>query len=752
MNNLSSYEAGKDTGFGTWLDGGFIMGMVVRTNTMALNAYRQLGMNNNAVTKSLEKLSSGFRINRAGDDAAGLAISEKMKAQITGLETASANAQDGISLIQTAEGNLNEVHDMLNRMVELATKSANGTYTSTERDALQAEVDQLLDEIDRISKSANFNGAKLLDGSLAANNAIKAENIKSTDATNTSTIKGEDLGVAKTDADHVNPDGLATAKAPVFSVDLADYKVKLDDSGATASDVTFELAVEGKPITFYTAADFNKDTMVATSANEVDLKFSTNNSAGTTDIEKNGADIAGLVNGKAAVIGNDIYSVSANGSKLTFTYKGTVDTATGKITASDNNGDSVTENTWTPKGNLTITPTDTDSVIKETSGRDNCHITAITDPQEGGDAKRSGATLTLTQDIIDRGSLTIGDTTFTFDKTVAAGGAGTPTNAAPGATTGTVKIGIQGLEGDDLLKAVTEQMSHCTATITKKVDGTDTDFTFTVGRGADLKSIEIEENPATGTNKLGAFTEKELQDAFSQTVAATPAKVEITLSKDSNNEFVNVTAGNTLTIGNTSYKFSEDGTGTNEIKVGETAAETLENIKTKLGNAYNVTVDGANGKITIENTSAAADTPKVSYTARTPDNGGLVLQIGDTADDYNKMTVAVENMSSKGLDLDNLKITTESLASDAIDKIKTAINTVSTARAGMGALQNRLEHTINNLDVAVENLSAANSRIRDTDMAKEMMNYTKMNVLVQSAQAMLAQANQQPQSVLQLLQ
>ena len=145
------------------------MGMVVRTNTMALNAYRQLGMNNSAVAKSLEKLSSGFRINRAGDDAAGLAISEKMKAQITGLETASANAQDGISLIQTAEGNLSEVHSMLNRMVELATKSANGTYTVTERQALQDEVDSLLSEIDRISKSANFNGTKLLDGTMGLN-------------------------------------------------------------------------------------------------------------------------------------------------------------------------------------------------------------------------------------------------------------------------------------------------------------------------------------------------------------------------------------------------------------------------------------------------------------------------------------------------------------------------------------------------------------------------------------------------------
>ena len=144
------------------------MGMVVRSNIMALNANRQLGMNNSQVSKSLEKLSSGYKINRAGDDASGLAISEKMKAQIKGLETASANSQDGISLVQTAEGALTEVHDMLNRMVELAGKAANGTIDSeTDRAALQDEMNSLLDEIDRIAQSTDFNGIKLLDGSLA---------------------------------------------------------------------------------------------------------------------------------------------------------------------------------------------------------------------------------------------------------------------------------------------------------------------------------------------------------------------------------------------------------------------------------------------------------------------------------------------------------------------------------------------------------------------------------------------------------
>jgi flagellin len=167
------------------------MGMVVRSNIMALNANRQLGINNGSVAKSLEKLSSGFKINRAGDDASGLAISEKMKAQIKGLETASANAQDGISLVQTAEGALTEVHAMLNRMVELATKSANGTIQDdVDREALQAEIVSLRSEVDRIAQSSNFNGINLLDGSLgtlSGSPKVTAATIGGVDASITST-------------------------------------------------------------------------------------------------------------------------------------------------------------------------------------------------------------------------------------------------------------------------------------------------------------------------------------------------------------------------------------------------------------------------------------------------------------------------------------------------------------------------------------------------------------------------------------
>ena len=147
------------------------MSTVVRTNSMALNASRQLSINSSNVSKSLQKLSSGFKINSAADDAAGLAISEHMKAQIKDLDAASSNSQDGISMVQTAEGAMNEVHSMLNRMSELATKAANGTYTDAQRGNYQDEVTSLSTEIDRIGKSTNYNSLSLLNGSGAGTGA-----------------------------------------------------------------------------------------------------------------------------------------------------------------------------------------------------------------------------------------------------------------------------------------------------------------------------------------------------------------------------------------------------------------------------------------------------------------------------------------------------------------------------------------------------------------------------------------------------
>ena len=581
------------------------MGMVVRTNTMALNAYRQLGMNNSAVSKSLEKLSSGFRINRAGDDAAGLAISEKMKAQITGLETASANAQDGISLIQTAEGNLNEVHDMLNRMVELATKSANGTYTQTERDALQAEVDQLLDEIDRISQSANFNGAKLLDGSL--DTTLKTTGNVDLIAADTQVVADGQLG--------------KDPQAGIYSIDLSNTTITASDD---AGSVTFTVFGKGVDLTIAKKGDKLSGADLAQA-----IADEWNNTA--TGYKDEWKDDNGFS-----------LTASVEGDKLVFTMDN-APTAAWNVSAASGQFSNYSDMTGNNAEQVTVTVEKeaVDTTMSRMYGQAKFELAA-----EAAEGKVG---------VVDGATVTIGDETYVF----AVGPDSKYKNVS-----NVIDLTDKTAGAADLVKTAAQRLSTAAEGNSR----------FKVG--------------TTVTTGVITVTEKEGGVDYSK------------------NNLAGSDGKGSWGITGTKNATKDDWAGL--IKTGKVD-------------------DAAMGK-------------------------SLTLQIGDTADDFNKMSVSVGDMSSKGLGLEGLSITTEANASNAIDKIKTAINTVSTARAGMGALQNRLEHTINNLDVAVENLSAANSRIRDTDMAKEMMNYTKMNVLVQSAQAMLAQANQQPQSVLQLLQ
>ncbi len=681
------------------------MGMVVRTNTMALNAYRQLGMNNAAVTKSLEKLSSGFRINRAGDDAAGLAISEKMKAQITGLETASSNAQDGISLIQTAEGNLTEVHSMLNRMVELATQSANGTYTQTERDALQAEVDQLLDEIDRISQSANFNGAKLLDGTMGLNKeaftigdtgAVAGK--AGTDLTGQLTLPTDGSAAAGNVAFHLGGASVAQVN-PSFSIDVADLTLT---SKADNKDATIGVGGATFTLTFANAGDSLSGSDLADAIV----------AAGTAGNDTNYAGLGLAATDKVVDVGGAVFKVTSDGTKVNFEYlaqkagantEATVDTVidTTKATAINNAiGSAVT---------VTAAAADFDQ-----TGAVHHNTINVTQAVGKVDGARAGMDVTLTANVVKPGqTLTIDDKTFTFvewDGKSALGENEIGINKAYDLTT----TAGQTSAIDD----VVNQLSHKETTnfVIEAKDAT------TIHIGQKVGNSEVYD------------TEAKLKAVVSAATASTGAGTELTVNAGK------INAGDSIRVGDKTYTF---GDGDGKIALGTNGADAIANLTKALeADGYTVTPNGS--KLVISGTTGQ---PAPAITG-----GGLTLQIGDTADDYNKMTVAVANMSAKGLGLDNLKITSETLASSAIDTVKNAINTVSSQRANLGALQNRLEHTINNLDVAVENLSAANSRIRDTDMAKEMMNYTKMNVLVQSAQAMLAQANQQPQSVLQLLQ
>ncbi|MBT9282451.1 MAG: flagellin [Hydrogenibacillus schlegelii] len=419
--------------------------MRINHNIPAMNAYRMLTLNNTNVAKSLEKLSSGLRINRAGDDAAGLAISEKMRGQIRGLDMAVKNAQDGISLIQTAEGALNETHSILQRMRELAVQSANDTNTAEDRAQLQKEIDQLAQELGRIGKTTEFNTQKLLDGTFNGIFHIGANQNQNL-SLSISDMRGFALGMA--------------------------------------GDVTY--------------------TVTGTRAD----------SDGTQDIA------------------DGTYTVSYNSTSSQYELKD----ASGNVVATSTDGKTYTA------------------------------------PSPGDD------TITFTE-AVTNGTVTVSGTSVTTSVTAAA------TN--------------QGLDAGV--------------------------YTYDV-------------------------TTKELKNASGEVV----------------------------------------GTSTDD--------QTFTDL-----------------------------------------NGNTLFTLGGAVTSNTTFTIG-------GID-----ISTQTAANAAITSIDNAIEKVSTERAKLGAYQNRLEHTINNLGTASENLSAAESRIRDTDMAKEMMEFTKNSILAQAAQAMLAQANQVPQGVLQLL-
>ncbi|GIP40989.1 flagellin [Paenibacillus sp. J31TS4] len=474
--------------------------MRINHNIASLNTYRQLNTNSAATAKNIEKLSSGLRINRAGDDAAGLAISEKMRGQIRGLDMASKNAQDGISMIQTAEGALNETHSILQRMRELAVQSASDTNNDNDRAELQKEVAQLKGEVDRIRDTTEFNTKKLLNGDLGVNTSLDATNAAKLGATVT-----------------INNDNLAT--------DI--YKF---DTGGTGK-ITTSTTLDSSTIGGFTAAAGDFDLAAGKSAN---LKF------GTYTLEA-----------KAAGANFDLSLKDVNGN----------------VVASLNNAD------W-----------------------------------KGGDVALVGAggeKLTLTA------------------------------NAA--ATAGESKFSIEA----------------------KMVDNSVT-----------LKSQN------GGANAATLYT--------------------------------------------------------------STANETTKNGKINLGD---ITVE-----LDINSVQAAAAQVTSSITVN---NKAAEYQIGANQGQSTKLGFA--DMSTKTLGIDKVDISSRAGAQDAITKIQASIERVSSERSKLGAMQNRFEHTINNLNTSSENLTAAESRIRDTDMAKEMMEQTKNNILAQAAQAMLAQANQQPQGVLQLL-
>ncbi len=747
--------------------------MRIQHNIMAMNAYRNYNTNTSALSKNLEKLSSGYKINRAGDDAAGLAISEKMRAQITGLNAAQKNVKDGISLVKTAEGAMQEIQDMLNRMDYLATQSANGTYDNeVDRKNLQKEVDALKSEINRIADSANFNGIKLMDGSLTESEGTAVTINSSVSGTVTAGVAGgggtidlTSANFAATQANGIHEGSTMVDQATVaFTIDLAGLAAT-----ASAAGDTITLKMGNTAIATFTATQGG-----ALTAGDV----ATGLQAAATQV----------------TIGGVQFDVAVNDNKLTFTM-------TGGQTYSGTDANNINA----LLGSQISVEGSTDMQVTNPVEHG---VVDITYAQAAVAGNLAGIDFTITDKLIaDGNQLKIGDTTFVFQT-----GATAPDTTG---ITGASVMDLSGVAEDDRVAEVVKQLTANASTITTEKDGTT--VTFNISSTAP-NTIHLDQVAQAAGTANPVFKADDLTGLFSAAKANTTAvagslELSPTISVDvAEGERVSFGDGKTYVIvGATSDKLTADiAAAQADEKVSEiyVTAESFneelskfaldKSVKDALAdtaatgyNGSKLTSAVSGDKITItaaassdvgtEDTQAKLEAFQTAVEAKLANfkvqkltagdtgSSGLKLQIGDTSDSYNQLQVKIGDMHTKamgtmesvveggkqtavsGKSIADINISTPEGAHEAIDVIKNAINYVSGIRGDLGATQNRLEHTANNLSVMAENIQDAESTIRDTDVAEEMMAYTKNNILIQSAQAMLAQANAVPQGVLQLL-
>lgn len=526
--------------------------MIINHNMNALNAHRNMNVNNTAAGKSMEKLSSGLRINRAGDDAAGLAISEKMRGQIRGLTQASRNASDGISMIQTAEGALNETQNILQRMRELSVQSSNDTNTTEDRASIQKEIEQLTEEIDRIGNNTEFNTQSLLKGD--GSTKLEAAGVKIQAMKNGTDVRTEEVKVTFT-------------------------------AEATANNTTFKVALGGEEIQLKIGNAGNNATKKENAkAIEKQLK---------EEIEKSDS-----------LRGQFTVSLDGTGEKVTIeAVKG--------------------GNFEGGKGSITV----------EAQAADNVKING--------------------NQVVNSKETTVGKT--------------------ENATAASIDVDLQGL-----------------------AEAIGKDKEAVIGTGITLGKTQIEFYDAT-------------QGAYSGNAVG----VDISKVTDRENfakAIIDQTQGKIVGA---------------EIEAKQGVGLTVKSLDKGSNSTVNVQ-DGAK-------------------------NEGFEATFQVGANSNQTISISIGDMRAEALGVKNVNLTTAEGSQEATATIQAAIEKVSTERAGLGAVQNRLEYTISNLDNTTENLTSAESTLRDVDMAKEMMTFSKNNILNQAAQAMLAQANQQPQNVLSLL-
>ena len=658
--------------------------MVVQHNLTAMNSNRMLGLTTASQAKSTEKLSSGYKINRAADDAAGLSISEKMRKQIRGLSQASLNAQDGISAVQTAEGALTEVHDMLQRMNELAVKASNGTMSENDRSYVQNEIDQLVTEIDRVSETTKFNETYLLKGKdVTTTEEIPA----SVEVEYRSNITGKTVATWGSGTAYATKEGQSVQ---ITAGNFKDFIEVVDQKHATAGAGNTLYKNIGESKTF-TAEEAKKLITVNPAGTTVtpDANFTTNNGYLVTDAF--GQKVNSFENAFENLTASSVTSAAATtdvdlGAGATL-IDGNFEIGGAATTGATTHGDlkdAIEAGTLTKTGGVALSA-DEMTKLKKSIG----YVEASASLKAGYTITKE---LTLEEQYVEATEEDIINAT-TYDE---------DGNAT----------GITGIYSDTRgTAAEVADVEYSSAATIKIKDGYEiyTAAPVDIQYGSQIPSVKLTEEDLLVT-----------------------ANNYITLESDL---LLNVD-GDTVSATELGKFFNEDGS--------------------YKGGLYKKNNSGVSTEIGAEqiddyvkwNHTAASTVEKVTSEALR-----LSLQVGADTTEENKISVDIESMSAKSLGVDGLKVdgADSTNADAAVDTIAAAIEKVSAQRSALGAVQNRLEHTINNLDNVVENTTAAESQIRDTDMASEMVKYSNNNILAQAGQSMLAQANQSNQGVLSLL-
>lgn len=718
----------------------------INTNITSLNAQRNLNASQSQLSTSLQRLSSGLRINSAKDDAAGLAIASRFTTQINGTDQAVRNANDGISLAQTGEGALAEVTNNLQRIRQLAVQAANSTNSSDDRAAIDLEVQQRLSEIDRTASQTAFNGQKILDGSFGSANFQIGANAGETISVGLNTsVRTADMGAAASVTGNVD---LSTLMSPAKAAVAASYTT-------TTAVSSYNFGTDAATAATYTSAaagaigDHSSTPGVAS--------VYTAGAAAVTDYSAGGASKTFTITGSTGVGANitlntnvtsdaDLYtalSTGANGAALTAAKIAVGQDGTGKVTFTSTDTTTATDITL----DATATSVLGGSVSTNAAAPDNSANKTFT--LKGTGASDTAMTVTLNTNITSVDDLVTaiqGSSGYAASGVVASKDASGNLLLTAAAGAGNISVGgadasiIAANTGGDV--AGTASVNHAAGF---SVDGHAVSLTTNVTDQAGLVgAIQTQlDSAAAGKYKVTADAASGGFSITSKTPGAGGSGSAVAVSVGTftgagNADFGGGTAvagaaavaANTLTLG----------AGDLSIQVGQNQAVDIKgkfSTNADLVNAINSSVQGVyatvdgNGKL---NLTSSQD---------------ITLSGNDTDGATGVGFSTTTNAASGSLSSANVK--TIGGANDLIQRVDNALSTVSTLRSTFGAVQNRFESVISNLSSTSENLTAARSRIQDTDFAAETASLTRGQILQQAGTAMLAQANSLPNGVLSLL-